>query len=209
MPQADIDHRQEIGPVRDQGERPTCLSHASSLAHEKSREITMALSPEYLHYFSTAGDISQGCDFPDVAQALSSKGQPIETDCSYSSTPLSSSWRPPKGLEVFCRESRHEELKFMTIEEAIRAGAVPVLGISIPDPFFQPSAPWVIDSLGEVRGLHAVAGVGVGAEGANKAILIRNSWGGDWGESGHAWLDEKYLNKHLKAVMVLTNEVFN
>ena len=50
----------------------------------------------------------------------------------------------------------------MAIEEAIRAAASPVLGIQVPEPFFDPAPPWVITPTGSVRGLHAVAAVGIG-----------------------------------------------
>lgn len=47
------DYRPLLGPVRDQGARPTCLAHASTTAHEHARGLKVALSPEYLHYFAS------------------------------------------------------------------------------------------------------------------------------------------------------------
>jgi len=93
------------------------------------------------------------------------------------------------------------------VEGAIRAGQLPVLGVSLPEPFFTPVTPWVIPSGGAIRGLHAVAGVGIGSFRGGRVIMIRNSWGSDWGDDGHVWLDDAFIGQHLKRVMVLTHEI--
>lgn len=201
-----VDHRAQLGPVRDQGARETCLSHATSLAHEKAREKPVPLSPEYLHFFASGGRAG-GCSLNEVAGALELHGQPVEDDCPYLESNPAPGWRPALAAEVFRRFSDDTRLDVAEVERLIRAGNVPVLGISLPDEFFRPSAPWIIPAGNRVMGLHAVAGVGIGDHGAAKAILIRNSWGVDWGDDGHAWLDSDFIARHLKGVLVLTKEV--
>jgi C1A family cysteine protease len=59
----------------------------------------------------------------------------------------------------------------------------------------------------KIEGGHAVVAVGYddkmkiknryGAEEAEGALLIRNSWGQDWGEGGYGWLPYDYLRKGL------------
>ena len=72
-----LDYRPRLGPVRDQGFRPTCLAHASTTAHEHARGSTAALSPEYLHYFASGNDGTHaGVDFSTVSRALLDPGQP-------------------------------------------------------------------------------------------------------------------------------------
>ncbi len=55
-----------------------------------------------------------------------------------------------------------------------------------------------------VRGGHAVVAVGFddrmkitnetsGSKGTKGALLIRNSWGKDWGEGGYGWLPYEYV----------------
>ena len=39
------------------------------------------------------------------------------------------------------------------------------------------------------------------------AILIRNSWGAEWGEDGHAWLTEKFLSPRLFATAILKEDI--
>lgn len=200
-----IDHRRALGPVRDQGNRSTCLSHAATLAHEHARGSIDPLSPEYLHYFASGP--GGGASFHSVASALRQPGQPTEADCPYLAGDPTSSWTLPGGVVTFRRESEPKNNNCGDIEALLNSGAVPVLGITLPLPFFTPSDPWVIPSAGPIHGRHAVTAVAMGIATNGKAVLIRNSWGAAWGDGGHAWLDETFLAQHLHDLMVLTHEV--
>jgi hypothetical protein len=94
------------------------------------------------------------------------------------------------------------------IEQIIRQEQVAILGIALTSGFHSPSPPWKISPDGLLKGLHAVAGVGIGKLDGTRSLLIRNSWGLDWADAGYAWLDATYISRHLKKVLVLTNEVF-
>ena len=53
------------------------------------------------------------------------------------------------------------------------------------------------DYNGEERGPHAVTLVGFRTNGPRgRELLIKNSWGPDWGEGGYAWLSEHALQQH-------------
>ena len=54
---------------------------------------------------------------------------------------------------------------------------------------------------------HAVVAVAHGLIGTERAVLVRNSWGADWGLAGHAWLPETYLAPRLTHVALLKEEV--
>jgi len=202
-----VDVRGMLSPVRDQEVRPTCLSFATSTAHEYSRGSLVPLSPEYLHFFATSGGASVGVRFPDIATALRDEGQSLELDCPYSPSALPAGWSPPVGLQVYRRGTEAVNAHPDNVESLLLAGHVPVLGLSLPGPFFNPVAPWVISAQGPVRGHHAVVAVGVGSYSGARLFLIRNSWGASWGDGGHAWLDDNFLCQHLRAVMTVTHEV--
>ncbi len=202
-----LDYRPLLGPVRDQGARPTCLAHASTTAHEHARGSRTALSPEYLHYFASGNDrSSEGVDVPNVSRALSDPGQPTETDCPYRQNEPPPEWTPPTDVTLYRRQSASQNQNPDEVEALLDAGHVPVLGISTPDAFYDPTPPWVISADGPVRGLHAVVAVAVGTAHTARRFLVRNSWGTAWADAGYAWLDDAFLVQHLRDVLVLTDE---
>jgi C1A family cysteine protease len=79
---------------------------------------------------------------------------------------------------------------YSSIEQASDSGRIP-----FPSP------------LDKIEGGHAVVAVGYddklriknryGGEEAEGALLIRNSWGQNWGEAGYGWLPYEYLRKGL------------
>ena len=203
----DIDLRQTLGPVRDQGPRPTCLSHALTLAHEHSRQDATPLSPEYLHFFATNNVPRRGSTFPAARTALKNVGQPKEEHCPYFPGDPPAAWIPPSGLSVYRRSSSMRSSTASSIEHLLREGVLPVLGLTLSATFFTPSHPWVISADGGPRGRHAVLCAGAGDYLGGRVVLVRNSWGAGWGDGGHAWLDESFLAEHLREVLTLDGEV--
>ena len=202
-----LDYRPAIGPIRDQGPRPTCLAHAVSTAHEYARASAVPLSPEYLHYFSSVGSAhAPGISVPEISVALVGIGQPTEADCSYHTNGLPPDWSPPEGVPLYRRESIAKPPLAVEVETSLNAGRPPVLGISLPITFHAPVSPWLISPYGTVVGLHAVLAVGLAVDGDQRQFLIRNSWGAEWADGGYAWLDRSFLQQHLREILVLTKE---
>ena len=207
---ATVDFRPDLGPVRDQGARPTCLAHAVSTAHEQARASTVQLSPEYLHYFASDGTLPHaGVRVSAVLDALRERGQPTEEDCPYHLEEPCQDWHPPEGLVVHRRESAVLPTLGNEVEMSLTTGCAPVLGITLPDSFHAPVPPWLISPEGAIVGFHAVLAVGMAAQDGERRFLIRNSWGSDWAQGGHAWLDESFLDRHLRNVLVLKEEALN
>lgn len=202
-PQLMIDRRAELGEVRDQGPFPTCLAHATSTVHRNVRGLDEPLSAEALHYHATGADWSSGSTMNELQHALRKEGQPQDCHCEPLPDEKPDNWSPPTNVPVYQSESNQEPALPTVVKDTILASDLPVLGISLPEGFFDPTPPWVI-SAGRPVARHAVTGIGLAEYEDGTAILIRNSWGEDWADSGHAWLDEKFLKAHLKAVLVLT-----
>lgn len=202
----DIDLRPQLGMVRDQGARSTCLSHAVSASHEHIRASLARFSVEYLHYFATCERPSQGSSIADMRSALEREGQPEERFCPDLLQNPPQEWMPASGLRVFRRRSNVVPPTVANLAEAIRAARVPILGISLPHGFFRPRPPWIIPVGNPTLGLHAVIGAGLGSCGNEVAILIRNSWGMAWGDNGHALLTSEFLRHHLVDLMLLTED---
>ena len=202
-----LDYRSVFGQIRDQGPRPTCLSFAATAAHEYVRRSRESLSPEYLHYFASARGKSNGVQFSDVARALENPGQPTEIDCPYRGNDPPPGWMPPKSIRLYRRKNELKGANVEHVSTLLNAGHVPVMGITVPQRFYSPSPPWLISPDGPIRGLHAVVAVALGSLGDTRCFLIRNSWGSDWGDNGHAWIDDTFVEKHLYHLLALTDEV--
>ena len=167
----------------------------------------MPLSPEYLHYFASNRNPTDGASFPELARALQNPGQPLEKDCPYCLDGLPLGWLPPRGVRRYRRKSVMKDPTPDGVETLLTAGHVPVLGMSLPDTFFSPAPPWLIPPDGPIRGYHAVVAAGLGTTDASRCFLVRNSWGVEWGENGYAWLDEAFLARYLCDLLTLTEEV--
>jgi C1A family cysteine protease len=98
-------------------------------------------------------------------------------------------------------------LTFDGVVAAVDSGTPVVLGLVITDAFYRPDgAGHVPDRTPDIeRGGHAVLAVGHGVESNGvPSLLIRNSWGPGWGQSGYAWLPRAYVDRQLHETALLT-----
>lgn len=142
-----------------------------------------------------------GSLLPDVLAALKEDGQPSEAEWPYQpSKGVVLSWSPPaKITTVFRRDS---EALTITIESliALLEKEIPVvLMLKLSMGFYTPMVGQALAfdpaSPPDPALRHAVVAVAHGSQGGDRCILVRNSWGDHWGEGGHAWLDESYLQE--------------
>lgn len=201
----EIDRRDDLLKVRDQGRLPTCLSYSISTVHRVNKDIDTYLSAESLHYHATEGDWCRGSKIVEVQEALMQKGQPEDRHCATISCEDAQGWTPPTDVEYYHANSTKTISSPDTVKEAIRDLELPIIGIEIPQEFHQPNPPWVI-SAGQKQNLHAVVAVGLAKYEGETVVLIRNSWGEEWANSGYAWLDNSFLEKHLRKVLVLSDD---
>ena len=211
------DMRSRYGPARNQGTRPTCLAFAASDTHAAARGAWFPLSCEFVFYHAQRrGNRSphEGALLSLVLQALKEDGQPAENGWPYlSSLPAAlSSWKPPASVGPVYR--RLGEIATSSVEEIVRVLEEdrPALIVSmLSDSFYLPGPDGVIDSVPgdgpDPTRRHAVVAVGHGKRNGERLILVRNSWGEEWGIGGYGWLTESFLRPRLTRVAVLTTEV--
>lgn len=198
----EVDQRPDLYEVQDQGRFPTCLSYATSIVHKNNKDLDSVLSAEVLHYNASKDGFNTGCTMKEIQKTLLQTGQPREQHCEDLTEENSSRWSPPIDVDYYTSVSEVADPSTDRVRELIRKGKLPVLGISITNDFHYPEPPWVF-SAGNVVGRHAVVGVGLGESDGETIVLIRNSWGGDWANSGHAWLDSSYLDQHLEKLLLV------
>jgi C1A family cysteine protease len=197
-----VDLSAALGPVRDQGNRGTCLAFATTTGHESTRLSDLGgpradLSEELLYWACKQldGNSSSGTTAGAAARALAEMGQPVASLWPYDAlrddaSPL---YRPPAAalepLALHRATLSRLPIQLDMLQDSVRVGHVVVLAIELWDAFYAAdgaviAAPDRGDLIGDG---HAVAMVGFDTR--NRTIRLRNSWGEhDWGDGGYAAL---------------------
>lgn len=218
MPVTSIrDLSQLFGDARDQGARPTCLAFAASDHHAALRDGWTPLSCEFAFYHAQrrgGRGPGVGAALCDMLTAIREDGQPPEAVWPYTPAPITdlNAWGPPAGpAPLYRRDGERRNDTFELILALIDGGQPALILMMLSDAFYQPNADGVVSpAVGDPpdpKRRHAVVAVAHGLLGEERAVLVRNSWGTDWGLAGHAWLTESFLVPRLTRIAVLTEEV--
>lgn len=205
------DLRGRFGSARDQGPRPTCLAFATSDTHAATREPWSELSCEFLFYSTKQFDMTapdKGARMSSIRHAIEHFGQPVETDWQYlDKLPTNIKlWKPPDKVgKLFTRTTKEAGAGFQQAWDAVMVGSPALIGMTTSRAFYKWDTEWVIDADEPVvsKRRHAVVGVAAGERKGVRLLMIRNSWGESWGQSGYAWLTERYAVPRLKIVVTL------
>jgi hypothetical protein len=211
------DHRHMFGPIRDQGQRPTCLAFATSDVHAALRGPWAALSCEYLFYQAQRRanrTPNEGALLSSMLDAVRHDGQPHETGWPYfTRLPADpSQWVPPAGLEpLFRRAGETGKHTVDAIVQELDQGRplIVLLRLSFSFDWVQPDG-IVDEATGEQPDLsrrHAVIAVGHAEVKGQRAVIVRNSWDDGWGASGYGFLTEKYLVPRVFQLATLKEDI--
>lgn len=210
------DLRDLFGPARDQGSRPTCIAFAASDAHAAARADTTALSAEHLYHHAVQRtphrSYDEGVSLPAVLTALRHDGQAAETGWPYLD-PLPADlagWAPPASARpVYRRQSSVPAAATQAVCGHLDAGRPVLLALMVTEAFCGgPGPDGVITTPADDPEVdyHAVVAVALGTRGEERFVLVRNSWGPDWGMAGHAWVRADYLDARLYAIALMGEE---
>jgi len=207
-----VDLRPRLAPVRDQGYRLTCTAFATSDAHSCARDTEEYFSAEYVHSHGAAklgSSIFGGLALRVVAETIASHGQPFEAQCPYVSLlPNGEPTLHPAGLVVprYLQGFEMTEVPHVeTICDFLDLGRSVVVVFRMNEQFHRPPTDGVIPGepiLIRDTNFHCVLAVGYGHLDGQIAVIVRNSWGTDWGFDGHVWLTKSYLAPRLRRLAV-------
>lgn len=212
-----VDLRVLFGPARNQGPRPTCMAFAASDAHASLRNGWAPLSCEYAFYHAQrrAGrPPATGALLTSMLETLREDGQPEETGWPYliAAQADATSWKPPTKVGVlFGRNGEKFVHSLDRVIGELDQGRPVIILLTLSKAFDAPNPHGVVDPAAgetpETQRRHAVIAVGHGTVDGQRAILVRNSWGPNWGDAGHGWLTERFLNPRIFAAAMLLEEV--
>ena len=200
-----------FGAIRNQGARPTCIAFAISDVHAVARGPFEALSAEHL-YFHAVGrtpgeDPNVGVDLPTILDALAEDGQATEVGWPYLdpfSGYIPGTHPPSTATPVF---RRNHDLANSTIEAVVAEldhDRPVVLALLITEAFCNAAGGLVYaTNPGPDVDYHAVIAAGHGQLGSRRMLLVRNSWGPDWGSGGYCWVEADYVKPRLVAIAVM------
>jgi C1A family cysteine protease len=197
-----VDLSDRLGPVRDQGNRGTCLAFATTAAHESTRLVTRGapredLSEELLYWACKQidGNTHSGTLPESAARALKQTGQPPAKAWPYDAhrDDTTATYQPPVAALDAVRLHRGTlvpvPIELAALHDAVRDGHAVVLAIELWDTFYDAragvlAAPDGSELIGDG---HAVTLVGFDT--GERTLRLRNSWGSDdWGEGGYGLL---------------------
>jgi hypothetical protein len=145
-------------------------------------------------------DINSGVSIHAVRRALVETGHPSESECPYSAVRRPTKWVPanPRG-DVWRRITAESTPTWGVVHSTLSANHPIVIVLSITDDFYDPRDGLVSEASGTSRARHAVLGVALHP--TENRVLVRNSWGKEWGIDGHAWLSASYLQARCIALI--------
>ncbi len=219
---ASVDLRQWCSPIEDQGNLGSCTANAGAglLEYFQRRAYGKHLDASRLFLYKVTRNLlgwtgDQGAYLRTTMKAMALFGLPPENYWPYEVAQFDV--EPPAFCYAFAQS--YQALKYYRLDPAGQAPAK-TLGVlkenlagGLPAMFgftVYSSIPPVGDGKGEipfpqpgdsVEGGHAV--VAVGYDDAKKiardtgALLIRNSWGTEWGMAGYGWLPYSYVEAGL------------
>lgn len=216
-PQILCDLRSSFGDVRNQGSRPTCIAFAVSDAHAVARGGFQILSVEHLYYHAVrrtpSAQPQDGVSMPVILDALRHDGQAAELGWPYVD-PLPAdlaAWKPPpSATPIFKRETVAGVAMLDRVIRHLDAGTPVVVTLMVSQSFCTAEHDVIAEASNDPDvAWHAVVAVGHGKRSSRRALLIRNSWGVEWGLGGYCWLDEGYVAARVKrfAAMSATGSV--
>lgn len=200
-----IDFSAALGPARDQEMRGMCLAFASSDLNQRINGLTDHLSIEHLAHHAAKAmpgwTPAHGLNFGAIVNALAAPGQPLESAYPYvpskDDQPLTAP--PPNVGKLYTCTANQSGKADTAVLAALQAEKPVCIGMAINDAWFTPEQGVIKYLTTYTNDRHAVLAVGLGIDhsAGERFVLVRNSWGSNWGNKGHAWLPERYLKTHL------------
>lgn len=206
-----VDLRSQCPPIFNQGQLGSCTANASGSMWEfiaiKINAETFTPSRLFLYYntrlMEGTQDYDSGAYIRDSLKSMVNEGICEESIWSYDDHSPKFTQRPADLC--YTEGEKHQVLSYQKVLQNIQqvkgclAEGYPfVFGFTVYESFFSIGANGkmpIPDFTNEsIAGGHAVMAVGYDDE--KQAIIVRNSWGEEWGDQGHFYMPYSYLTNN-------------
>lgn len=210
----------QLGAVRDQGPRGTCLAFAATAVHEQARRQRRGVWPDVLGeeilYWSCKqldADGQAGTYPRSVGDVLRDSGQSAAVLWPYDPhrNETATDYAPPAAA-LEADQTRRATLRTLghrldELRARVDAGHAVLLGLELWPGFFSArdgalGTPAPLELIGEA---HAVAIVAY--DDGPQELLLRNSWGRTWGRDGHGRLPYGALPIVARGAWILDDDL--
>lgn len=208
-----IDYRSMLPPVYDQGDTGSCTAQAgaATIQYEMKKLNLSDWTPSRLFIYYNErkldGDVNKddGSTIRTLMKSLNINGFCPETVWPFDTTkiltcPPSSAYSSATGNLVTKYEAINQTIN--SIRSVLQSGVLITFGISVYDSFesdavaYSGMVPMPNVRTEKLLGGHAV--LMVGDDPPSNSIIVRNSWGPNWGMNGYFMLPYQYvLNEDL------------
>lgn len=212
-----IDHRSRLSPIRDQGERGTCVAFATTAGNELLRRPDIDLSEEFLYWSCKQRDgfPGEGTNMVTAIVALQEVGQPLEQYFPYIShcSCVPGDYKPSahaftNALEFRIANGQRHPLRVGELQRRLIQGQAVVLVLRLHPSFYRTSGGSIPRPEREDYDLGAHAVLVVGYHGkvteSEGYFILRNSWGEEWGDSGYGYLPYAYFEELALEIWTFT-----
>jgi C1A family cysteine protease len=106
-----------------------------------------------------------------------------------------------------CHKQLFIRARETSIAECISLGLAVIVTVGIVPYIWQTGTGEVVAPPGlKTKGNHAVLAVGTLDRNGSNFLLVKNSWGPDWGDLGYGYISDRYLSDYGRCAHVIERE---
>lgn len=213
-----VDLSSQFAPIRNQGKQGSCASFAVSSVIEVLRKDKNRYSPAFLYWSAreetASTNTDSGASLYDVIKGATKKGICLEDSMPYSSeifTLAPTEAATKEALDCLIIEAKTVNPKLRDIKSALSDGYPVIVAAKIFDSFSDTRSGFVrhpsskelaTGTRTDGHGNHAM--VVCGFSDKERVLIVRNSWGKDFGVNGYCYIPYSYAQQYFLQACIIT-----
>lgn len=213
-----VDLSNTFAPIRNQGKQGSCASFAVSSVIESLRGDKKRYSPAFLYWSAreetSSTDSDSGASLYAVIKGATKKGICLEDSMPYSAenyTLAPTEAATKEALDCTIIEAKTVNPKLRDIKSALSDGYPVIIAAKIFDSFSDTRSGFIrhpsrqeisADTHTKGHGNHAM--VVCGFSDKERILIVRNSWGTEFGVNGYCYIPYSYAQQYFLQACIIT-----